>query len=92
MFGRVRLKYRRLLTSAQCLVGEGRRLPESLSNGALADRRMDAGFISSIPDLCRRSVIYILCERNKHVVEGITSTPKKWLRQPRSFARPEKIK
>ena len=77
MSGQVKLKYWRLLTSARYSVGDGRRSPESLSNLFVADNGVDAGFVSAMPDLCSRSVIYFLWERNMPAVEGITSTPKK---------------
>jgi len=77
MFGRVRLNYWRLPTSARYSVRDDRRSPESLSNLSVADNGVDAGFISAMPDLCSRSVIYFLWETNIPAVEGITSTPKK---------------
>jgi len=77
MSGRVRLKYWRLPTSARCLVGDGRRSSKSLSNLYVADNGVDAIFVSAMPDLCSRSVIYFLWEMNMPAVEGITSTPKK---------------
>jgi len=60
MSGRVRLKYWRLPTSAQYSVGDGRRSPESLRNLFVVDNGVDAGFVSAMPDLCSRSVIYFL--------------------------------
>jgi len=77
MSRRVRLKYWRLPTSARYSVGDGRRSPESLSNLSVADNGVDVGFVSAMSDLCSRSVIYFLWERNMPAVEGITSTPKK---------------
>jgi len=56
---------------------DGKRSPESLSNLFVADNGVDAGFVSIMPDLCSRSVIYFRWERNIPAVEGIISTPKK---------------
>lgn len=77
MSGIVRLKYWRLLTSARYSVADGRRSPKSLSNLSVANNGVDVGFVSNMPDLFGRSVIYFLWERNIPTVEGITSTPKK---------------
>ncbi|KEH27861.1 transmembrane protein, putative [Medicago truncatula] len=60
MYGRVRLKYWRLPTSARYSVGDGRRSPESLRNLFVAGNGVDVDFVSAIPDLCSRSVIYFL--------------------------------
>jgi len=43
----------------------------------VADNGVDDGFESAMPDLCSRSMIYFLRERNIPAVEGITSIPKK---------------
>jgi len=77
MSGQVRLKYWRPPTSARYSVRDGRRSSESLSNLFVADNGVRTGFVSAMPDLCSRSLIYFLWERNIPAVERITSTPKK---------------
>jgi len=49
MFGRVRTQVLKTFKSARYSIGKGRRLPESLSNGALADR--DWMLVSYLPCL-----------------------------------------